>query len=288
MDDSEKNIFHSSDIANQTLAGATSDPFTLTEKEKKRQEKLSELLKKRQQKATKKAQKIEKRAIKREKFAKWRKTHPLAFIISSITAILVSGAALFGIGVFVVSLIPKRPLTEEEKKALIDTNDPISVNCQCPKGSKIYNQLKEDYAIADENFKQMVKNFNVKEAGTIKTINYVSTVTSNYVDAAMDSYGNYDTDKVLAKMKTDIEEAHIPDDQKRLFEIYSVKAYILGKRYNDAIKKLDQYNPDDLFNCEKTIFYSLSMELYKALGNDEEYQAALEAYQALPAGEALS
>lgn len=63
MDDSEKNIFHSSNIANQTLAGSVSDPFTLTEKEKKRQEKLSELLEKRQQKAAKKEERA-KNALK--------------------------------------------------------------------------------------------------------------------------------------------------------------------------------------------------------------------------------
>lgn len=288
MDDSEKNIFHSSNIANQTLAGSVSDPFTLTEKEKKRQEKLSELLEKRQQKAAKKEERARKRTERREKFATWRKTNPLLFMISVVVAIIVSGAALFGIGVLVVNLIPKRPLTAEEQKALIDLNDPVSVNCQCEKGSKIYNTLKKEYEESEKNFREMVKDFNVKEAGTIKTINYVGTVIGNYVDGAIDKEGNFDTDKVLEKMKTNVEQADIPDDQKRLFDIYFIRAYVLGERYNDAIKKLDQYNPDELLNSEKTVYYTVAMELYKAVGNDAEYQSAREAYNALPEGEALS
>ena len=288
MDDSEKNIFHSSNIANQTLAGSVSDPFTLTEKEKKRQEKLSELLEKRQQKAAKKEERARKRTEKREKFATWRKTNPLLFMISVVVTIIVSGAALFGIGVLVVNLIPKRPLTAEEQKALIDLNDPISVNCQCEKGSKIYNTLKKEYEESEKNFREMVKDFNVKEAGTIKTINYVGSVIGNYVDGAIDKEGNFDTDKVLEKMKTNIEQADIPDEQKRLFDIYFIRAYVLGERYNDAIKKLDQYNPDELLNSEKTVYYTVAMELYKAVGNDAEYQSAREAYNALPEGEALS
>lgn len=288
MDDSEKNIFHSSNIANQTLAGSVSDPFTLTEKEKKRQEKLSELLEKRQQKAAKKEERAKKCAERREKFATWRKTNPLLFMISVVIAIIVSGAALFGIGVLVVNLIPKRPLTAEEQKALIDLNDPISVNCQCEKGSKIYNTLKKEYEESEKNFREMVKDFNVKEAGTIKTINYVGSVIGNYVDGAIDKEGNFDTDKVLEKMKTNVEQADIPDDQKRLFDIYFIRAYVLGERYNDAIKKLDQYNPDELLNSEKTVYYTVAMELYKAVGNDAEYQSAREAYNALPEGEALS
>lgn len=288
MDDSEKNIFHSSNIANQTLAGSVSDPFTLTEKEKKRQEKLSELLEKRQQKAAKKEERAKKRTEKREKFATWRKTNPLLFMISVVVTIIVSGAALFGIGVLVVNLIPKRPLTAEEQKALIDLNDPISVNCQCEKGSKIYNTLKKEYEESEKNFREMVKDFNVKEAGTIKTINYVGSVIGNYVDGAIDKEGNFDTDKVLEKMKTNVEQADIPDEQKRLFDIYFIRAYVLGERYNDAIKKLDQYNPDELLNSEKTVYYTVAMELYKAVGNDAEYQSAREAYNALPEGEALS
>ena len=288
MDDSEKNIFHSSNIANQTLAGSVSDPFTLTEKEKKRQEKLSELLEKRQQKAAKKEERARKRTEKREKFATWRKTNPLLFMISVVVTIIVSGAALFGIGVLVVNLIPKRPLTAEEQKALIDLNDPISVNCQCEKGSKIYNTLKKEYEESEKNFREMVKDFNVKEAGTIKTINYVGSVIGNYVDGAIDKEGNFDTDKVLEKMKTNVEQADIPDEQKRLFDIYFIRAYVLGERYNDAIKKLDQYNPDELLNSEKTVYYTVAMELYKAVGNDAEYQSAREAYNALPEGEALS
>ena len=288
MDDSEKNIFHSSNIANQTLAGSVSDPFTLTEKEKKRQEKLSELLEKRQQKAAKKEERAKKRTERREKIATWRKTNPLLFMISVVVAIIVSGAALFGIGVLVVNLIPKHPLTAEEQKALIDLNDPISVNCQCEKGSKIYNTLKKEYEESEKNFREMVKDFNVKEAGTIKTINYVVSVIGNYVDGAIDKEGNFDTDKVLEKMKTNVEQADIPDDQKRLFDIYFIRAYVLGEHYNDAIKKLDQYNPDELLNSEKTIYYTVAMELYKAVGNDAEYQSAREAYNALPEGEALS
>ena len=288
MDDSEKNIFHSSNIANQTLAGSVSDPFTLTEKEKKRQEKLSELLEKRQQKAAKKEERAKKRAERREKFATWRKTNPLLFMISVVVAIIVSGAALFGVGVLVVNLIPKRPLTAEEQKALIDLNDPVSVNCQCEKGSKIYNTLKKEYEESEKNFREMVKDFNVKEAGTIKTINYVGSVIGNYVDGAIDKEGNFDTDKVLEKMKTNVEQADIPDEQKRLFDIYFIRAYVLGERYNDAIKKLDQYNPDELLNSEKTVYYTVAMELYKAVGNDAEYQSAREAYNALPEGEALS
>lgn len=134
----------------------------------------------------------------------------------------------------------------------------------------------------------MVKDFNVKEAGTIKTINYVGSVISNYVDGAIDKEGNFDTDKVLEKMKANVEQADIPDDQKRLFDIYFIRAYVLGERYNDAIKKLDQYNPDELLNSEKTVYYTVAMELYKAVGNDTEYQSAREAYNALPEGEALS
>lgn len=288
MDDSEKNIFHSSNIANQTLAGSVSDPFTLTEKEKKRQEKLSELLEKRQQKAAKKEERAKKRTERREKFATWRKTNPLLFMISVVVTTIVSGAALFGVGVLVVNLIPKRPLTAEEQKALIDLNDPISVNCQCEKGSKIYNTLKKEYEESEKNFREMVKDFNVKEAGTIKTINYVGSVIGNYVDGAIDKEGNFDTDKVLEKMKTNVEQADIPDEQKRLFDIYFIRAYVLGERYNDAIKKLDQYNPDELLNSEKTVYYTVAMELYKAVGNDAEYQSAREAYNALPEGEALS
>jgi len=288
MDDSEKNIFHSSNIANQTLAGSVSDPFTLTEKEKKRQEKLSELLEKRQQKAAKKEERAKKRTERREKFATWRKTNPLLFMVSVVVTIIISGAALFGIGVLVVKLIPKRPLTAEEQKALIDINDPISVNCQCEKGSKIYNTLKKEYEESEKNFREMVKDFNVKEAGTIKTINYVGSVISNYVDGAIDKEGNFDTDKVLEKMKANVEQADIPDDQKRLFDIYFIRAYVLGEHYNDAIKKLDQYNPDELLNSEKTVYYTVAMELYKAVGNDVEYQSAREAYNALPEGEALS
>lgn len=288
MDDSEKNIFHSSNIANQTLAGSISDPFTLTEKEKKRQEKLSELLEKRQQKAAKKEERAKKRTERREKFANWRKTNPLLFMISVVIAIIVSGTALFGVGVLVVNLIPKRPLTAEEQKALIDINDPISVNCQCEKGSKIYNTLKKEYEESEKNFREMVKDFNVKEAGTIKTINYVGSVIGNYVDGAIDKEGNFDTDKVLEKMKANVEQADIPDDQKRLFDIYFIRAYVLGEHYNDAIKKLDQYNPDELLNSEKTVYYTVAMELYKAVGNDAEYQSAREAYNALPEGEALS
>ena len=288
MDDSEKNIFHSSNIANQTLAGSVSDPFTLTEKEKKRQQKLSELLEKRQQKAAKKEERARKRTERREKFATWRKTNPLLFMISVVVTIIVSGAALFGVGVLVVNLIPKRPLTAEEQKALIDLNDPVSVNCQCEKGSKIYNTLKKEYEESEKNFREMVKDFNVKEAGTIKTINYVGSVIGNYVDGAIDKEGNFDTDKVLEKMKANVEQADIPDDQKRLFDIYFIRAYVLGERYNDAIKKLDQYNPDELLNSEKTAYYTVAMELYKAVGNDAEYQSAREAYNALPEGEALS
>ena len=288
MDDSEKNIFHSSNIANQTLAGSVSDPFTLTEKEKKRQEKLSELLEKRQQKAAKKGERARKRTERREKFANWRKANPLLFMISVVVTIIISGAALFGVGVLVVNLIPKRPLTAEEQKALIDLNDPVSVNCQCEKGSKIYNTLKKEYEESEKNFREMVKVFNVKEAGTIKTINYVGTVIGNYVDGAIDKEGNFDTDKVLEKMKANVEQADIPDDQKRLFDIYFIRAYVLGERYNDAIKKLDQYNPDELLNSEKTVYYTVAMELYKAVGNDAEYQSAREAYNALPEGEALS
>jgi hypothetical protein len=288
MDDSEKNIFHSSNIANQTLAGSVSDPFTLTEKEKKRQEKLSELLEKRQQKAAKKEERARKRVERREKIATWRKTNPLLFMISVVIAIIVSGAALFGVGVLIVNLIPKRPLTAEEQKALIDINDPISVNCQCEKGSKIYNTLKKEYEESEKNFREMVKDFNVKKAGTIKTINYVGSVIGNYVDGAIDKEGNFDTDKVLEKMKANVEQADIPDDQKRLFDIYFIRAYVLGERYNDAIKKLDQYNPDELLNSEKTVYYTVAMELYKAVGNDAEYQSAREAYNALPEGEALS
>jgi hypothetical protein len=288
MDDSEKNIFHSSNIANQTLAGSVSDPFTLTEKEKKRQEKLSELLEKRQQKAAKKEERAKKRAERREKFATWRKTNPLLFMISVVVTIIISGAALFGVGVLVVNLIPKRPLTAEEQKALIDINDPVSVNCQCEKGSKIYNTLKKEYEESEKNFREMVKDFNVKEAGTIKTINYVGSVIGNYVDGAIDKEGNFDTDKVLEKMKANVEQADIPDDQKRLFDINFIRAYVLGERYNDAIKKLDQYNPDELLNSEKTVYYTVAMELYKAVGNDAEYQSAREAYNALPEGEALS
>ena len=276
MDDSEKNIFHSSNIANQTLAGSVSDPFTL------------ELLEKRQQKAAKKEERAKKRTERREKFATWRKTNPLLFMVSVVVTIIISGAALFGIGVLVVKLIPKRPLTAEEQKALIDINDPISVNCQCEKGSKIYNTLKKEYEESEKNFREMVKDFNVKEAGTIKTINYVGTVIGNYVDGAIDKEGNFDTDKVLEKMKANVEQADIPDDQKRLFDIYFIRAYVLGERYNDAIKKLDQYNPDELLNSEKTVYYTVAMELYKAVGNDAEYQSAREAYNALPEGEALS
>lgn len=288
MDDSEKNIFHSSNIANQTLAGSISDPFTLTEKEKKRQEKLSELLEKRQQKAAKKEERAKKRTERREKFATWRKANPLLFMISVVAVIIVSGATLFGVGVLVVNLIPKRPLTAEEQKALIDLNDPVSVNCQCEKGSKIYNTLKKEYEESEKNFREMVKDFNVKEAGTIKTINYVGSVIGNYVDGAIDKEGNFDTDKVLEKMKANVEQADIPDDQKRLFDIYFIRAYVLGERYNDAIKKLDQYNPDELLNSEKTVYYTVAMELYKAVGNDAEYQSAREAYNALPEGDALS
>lgn len=288
MDDSEKNIFHSSNIANQTLAGSVSDPFTLTEKEKKRQEKLSELLEKRQQKAAKKEERAKKRTERREKFATWRKSNPLLFMISVVAVIIVSGATLFGVGVLVVNLIPKRPLTAEEQKALIDLNDPVSVNCQCEKGSKIYNTLKKEYEESEKNFREMVKDFNVKEAGTIKTINYVGSVIGNYVDGAIDKEGNFDTDKVLEKMKANVEQADIPDDQKRLFDIYFIRAYVLGERYNDAIKKLDQYNPDELLNSEKTVYYTVAMELYKAVGNDTEYQSTREAYNALPEGEALS
>ena len=262
MDDSEKNIFHSSNIANQTLAGSVSDPFTLTEKEKKRQEKLSELLEKRQQKAAKKEERAKKRTERREKFANWRKANPLLFMISVVVTIIISGAALFGVGVLVVNLIPKRPLTAEEQKALIDLNDPVSVNCQCEKGSKIYNTLKKEYEESEKNFREMVKDFNVKEAGTIKTINYVGSVIGNYVDGAIDKEGNFDTDKVLEKMKANVEQADIPDDQKRLFDIYFIRAYVLGERYNDAIKKLDQYNPDELLNSEKTVYYTVAMELY--------------------------
>lgn len=288
MDDSEKNIFHSSNIANQTLAGSISDPFTLTEKEKKRQEKLSALLEKRQQKAAKKEERARKRIERREKFANWRKANPLLFMISVVFTIIISGAALFGVGVLVVNLIPKRPLTAEEQKALIDLNDPVSVNCQCEKGSKIYNTLKKEYEESEKNFREMVKDFNVKEAGTIKTINYVGSVIGNYVDGAIDKEGNFDTDKVLEKMKANVEQADIPDDQKRLFDIYFIRAYVLGERYNDAIKKLDQYNPDELLNSEKTVYYTVAMELYKTVGNDTEYQSAREAYNALPEGEALS
>lgn len=288
MDDSEKNIFHSSNIANQTLAGSISDPFTLTEKEKKRQEKLSELLEKRQQKAAKKEEKTKKRAERREKFATWRKTNPLLFMISAAVAVVISGAALFGLGILIANLIPKRPLTAEEQKALIDLNDPVSVNCQCEKGSKIYNDLKKEYEESEKNFREMVKDFNIKETGTVKTINYVGTVIGNYVDGAIDKEGNFDTDKVLEKMKTNVDQANIPDDQKRLFDIYMIRAYVLGERYNEAIKKLDQYNPDELLNSEKTVYYTVAMELYKALGNDTEYQSAREAYNALPEGEALS
>ena len=91
MDNSNNDqVFHSSNIANQTLAGSAADPFTLTDKEKKRQEKQVELNDKRMRRATmraaKKAERTAKFAAFRQRLGHWRKSNPLVFILSSVAA----------------------------------------------------------------------------------------------------------------------------------------------------------------------------------------------------------
>ena len=284
MEDAEKNIFHSSDIAKQTLAGSTSDPFTLTEKDKKRQEKRTRILEKKAEKAAKKTEKKAKREARRQQFKQWRKQHRLIFSISSICAVLIVGLIIFGLGKLAVDLIHKMPHRKDDTKALIDPSDPISVNCQCAKGSDSYNALKSDYAASEQHEQEVIKNFDVKTATTFATTNFIDNVVGvNYSDNAVDSDGNIDVDKVLKNMNDNIESSNITDeDQKNLLKLFTIKAYIIAERYNEATDKLNQYNPDNLYNSGKSVYYHLLYELYQATGNEEEAKNALDAYNAIP------
>ena len=100
MDSSNNDqVFHSSDIAKQTLAGSAVDPFTLTDKEKKRQEKRAEQqekrVRKKAQRAAKKAERAAKFAAFRGRLGYWRKSHPLAFILSATGLSVLTIAILF-------------------------------------------------------------------------------------------------------------------------------------------------------------------------------------------------
>lgn len=285
MDDSQDKIFHSSKIANQTLAGSTSDPFTLTDKEKKRQQKQAIRLKQQTEKSTKKAKKAEQKQARRLRFQQWRQSHRLVFVVSLLCIICACGLAIFGLSKLIISHFshPASQISQNPKEN-IDPNDPISVNCQCSKDSDTYKELQEAYAESEKLQQETIKNFDAKTANPFQTMGFIDSVIGiNIKQGAVDSQGNVNLDKVLDNINRSIESAHITDeDQKNLLKLYTIKAYVEAKKYNEAIAMLEKYNPEELHDSSKSIFYTLSYEVYSAVGNQEAAKSATAAYNAIP------
>lgn len=285
MDDSQDKIFHSSKIASQTLAGATSDPFTLTDKEKKRQQKQTIRLKQQTEKAAKKIKKAEQKQARRLRFQQWRKAHRLAFYTSLFCIVCVCGLAVFGLGKVIISHFSQHtPQTPQNSKENIDPNDPISVNCQCSKDSDTYKGLKEAYVESEKLQQETIRNFDAKTANPFQTMSFIDSVIGiNIKQGAVDSEGNINLDKILENINSSIESAHITDeDQKKLLELYTIKAYIEAKKYNEAIAMLEKYDPEQLYDSSKSIFYTLSYDVYSAVGDQESAKSATAAYNAIP------
>ena len=280
MDNSNNDqVFHSSNIANQTLAGSAADPFTLTDKEKKRQEKQVELNDKRLQRAAMRAAKKAERAAKfaalRQRLGHWRKSNPLIFILSSV-----------GASILILSRITREKATTRTVNNNIDPTDYISVNCRCAKGSEAYNDLKEDYEMAAEREKRIIDNFDNKTATPFQTIEFINAVIgSGYLEDAYDSAGNLNTVKAFDNYNQRIQTAKITnDDQKALLELYSLSIYNTAKQYNQTLEKLFNYIPENMFDGTKYIYYSISYEAYKGLGYTEKADSIAKILESIPYG----
>ena len=291
MDSSNNDqVFHSSDIAKQTLAGSAVDPFTLTDKEKKRQEKRAEQQEKR---ARKKAQRAAKKAERAAKFAAfrgrlgyWRKSHPLAFILSATGLSALTITILFVTSWLIVSNLT-RSNTPAKITNNVDPTDYISVNCNCAKDSKAYNELKEDYELAKEREREVLSSFDAKTATPLQTITFVETVIgSNYLKDAYDSAGNLNVTKALDNVNQRIEAANITDeDQKALLELYSLNIYNKAKQYNQVLEKLYSYAPSNMYNSGKYLYYSVAYDAYRGLGYEEKAKDASDNINSIPYGE---
>ncbi len=292
MDNSNnEQVFHSSDIANQTLAGSAADPFTLTDKEKKRQEKQAELNNKRKQRAetraAKKAERRAKLAELRQHLDHWRKSNPLAFILSSVGASILILAIIVSSSWFIVSQITREKApTRTTNNNNIDPTDYISVNCKCAKGSQEYNDLKEDYEMAAEREKEIISNFDYKTATPFQTIEFINAVIgSGYLEDAYDSAGNLNTVKAFDNYNQRIQSANITnDDQKTLLELYSSSIYNKAKQYNQTLEKLFNYIPENMPDGTKYIYYSISYDAYIGLGYTEKADSIAKLLESIPYG----
>ena len=288
MDNSNnEQVFHSSNIANQTLAGSAADPFTLTDKEKKRQEKQAELNNKRKQRAEAKAERRAKLAELRQRLDYWRKSNPLAFILSSVGVSILVLVIIVGSSWFIVSQIAREKApTRTTTNNNIDPTDYISVNCKCAKGSQEYNELKEDYEMAAEREKGIISNFDYKTATPFQTIEYINAVIgSGYLEDAYDSAGNLNTVKAFDNYNQRIQSANITnDDQKTLLELYSSSIYNKAKQYNQTLEKLFNYIPENMPDGTKYIYYSISYDAYKGLGYTEKADSIAKLLESIPYG----
>lgn len=291
MDNSNNNqVFHSSNIANQTLAGSATDPFTLTDKEKKRQEKQAELNDKRMQRAamraTKKAERTAKFAALRQRLSHWRKSNSLIFILSSVGASILILAIIVSASWLIVSQITREKVTTRTANNNIDPTDYISVNCRCAKDSQAYNDLKEDYEMAAKREKRIIDNFDNKTATPFQTIEFINAVIgSGYLEDAYDSAGNLNTVKAFDNYNQRIQTANITnDDQKALLELYSLSIYNTAKQYDQTLEKLSNYIPENMFDGTKYIYYSISYDAYKGLGYTEEADSIAKTLESIPYG----
>lgn len=285
-DDSKNQIFHSSNIANQTLAGSTSDPFTLTEKEKKRQQKQAARLEKQTKKNARKIKKKMQRTVRCTRLKEWRKKHRLLSMTIFLSLTLVLGFGCFMLGNALIHLLnQKPPLAPSQVRASIDQNDPISVSCQCEKNSALYNEVKKTFEEDLKTQQELAQTFDLKTATPHQTSQFIDQIIGvDVTKDATDTTGNVDLEKALANINRKIEAAKITDEsQKRLFKIYSYRAYIAAKKYSQAIEELIRgYRVDELYNGEKAIYYGILIDAYYYLGNTTEQQAAIDAYRAIP------
>ena len=291
MDNSNNDqVFHSSNIANQTLAGSAVDPFTLTDKEKKRQEKQVELNDKRMRRAAMRAAKKAARATKiaalKERLSHWRKSNPLLFIVSATALSALTVAGLLGASWLIVSNLTKKNSSTVVVNN-VDPTDPISVNCNCAKGSQTYNDLKEDYELAKKHNQEVLSNFDAKTATPFQTNQFIDTVIGmNYLEDAYDSSGNLNVIKALDNINHRIESAKITDeDQKAILEIYSFSIYNKAKQYNQTLEKLYNYYPDNMYNSGKYIYYIIAYEAYHGLGYEDKAKEISDKINSIPYGE---
>ena len=286
MDDHQKQFFHSSDIADNTLAGSTADPFILTDKEKK---KAIQKAKHAEQKVHKIEQKLHRKTKNREKIEKlkeWQKKHRILSVVVPICCIFVLGLGIFSLTKYISSILSKNhsSLFGGQTKPDVDSSDPLSIRCQCSKNSELYKQLKAEDEESQNFNNKIISDFDPKTAMPSRYYQFIySVLGTSLSNGAIDKNGKIDLQTMLNNIESSIASSKITDQDKlRVLKIYSINAYLEVKDYEKALSLLAEYEADNLYSGEKAVFYNIYYKIYTALGDQTAAKNVADILNSIP------